>query len=95
MKDWPKWAWVSRHAENSKNDRLIISKPGEYHSFPHSNPIWYCNRNWGPREYIENRLKMLKEEFEDLQKIINFFKEQEATSENIEIKKLELVEDEL
>jgi hypothetical protein len=79
MKKWPDWAWVGRHAENSKNDQLVMTGPGSGHVFPHSKPMWYCCRTWTPQEYIDYRLKMLQEMAEDVQKLINLFSENDVT----------------
>ena len=71
--EWPEWAWVSRHAENSKFDSLTMTGPGSSHSFPYNRPTHYCNRNWGPQDYINYRLEMLREMAEDVQKLIELF----------------------
>lgn len=78
MNEWPEWAWVSRHAEDSKCDHLAMTGPGSGHVFPHAEPMWYCNRSWGPQEYIEYRLKMLQAMAEDVQRVIELFSEPEA-----------------
>jgi len=81
MKEWPEWAWVGRHAENSRNDQLVMTGPGSDHVFPHAKPMWYCNRNWGPQEYIEYRLKLLQEMVEDVQKLVKLFEKPTQTNQ--------------
>lgn len=71
VQKWPESARIIKHAENSKNDMLYISN----HTFPHLDPIWYCKRSWGPQEYVEYRVELLKKMYEDTKKIINLFEE--------------------
>ena len=77
MKNWPEWAWVCKHAENSKNDHLYVRN----HIFPHAEYPSYCRRTWGPQEYINWRIEILKREAEDLQKLIQLFEIPEQHNE--------------
>jgi len=73
MKDWPEWAWVSKHAENSTHDTLVLTGPANNHVFPQLERPSYCKRSWGPQEYIKWRTEILMQEAEDLQKLIRLF----------------------
>lgn len=78
MEKWPDWAWVSRHAENSKNDTLVMTGPGGGHIFPQMERPSYCCRTWGPQEYIKWRVEILAQEAKDLQDLIRLFEVPEA-----------------
>lgn len=79
MKKFPDSAWVVKYAENSNWDRLYI----EDHSFPLLGQIHYCDRSWGPQEYINYRIDILKRMAEDLQKIVKLFEVSDAHNNDV------------